>query len=81
MNFDGTLCETFLVGEIAVVREIDVFEGADDKADVLGEDERFACETGSFPGRVCWIQYLERVSTVSILSLEYVHHPSGLPSR
>jgi hypothetical protein len=48
MYLDGTFGETFFVGEIAVIGEVDVFEWSDDKADVLWEDEGLASETGSF---------------------------------
>jgi hypothetical protein len=39
VHLDGTFSETFFIGEIAVIGEVNVLKWADDEADVLREDE------------------------------------------
>jgi hypothetical protein len=53
MNFDGVLCKALFVGEVTVIGEVNVLKGADDEADVLGEDERDAREAGRLARGVC----------------------------
>jgi hypothetical protein len=52
MHLYGALCKTFFVGDIAVFGKVDVLEGSDDEADVLGENFRYAGEACCLPGRV-----------------------------
>jgi hypothetical protein len=81
VHLDGAFCKTFLVGEIAVVREIDVLEGADDEADVLGEDEGFAGKAGGLAGSVCRVYDLQFVSKQSAPRSRSLRRLSGRQSR
>lgn len=62
MHLDGAFGKTLFVGEIAEVGKIDVFEGTNNEADVLGKDLRLACETGGLAGGIVGVDDLERVS-------------------
>lgn len=52
VHLNSALGKSLFVGEVAVVGEVDVLEGADDEADVLWEDERFACEASGLAGAI-----------------------------
>ena len=52
MHLNCALCQPLFVGEVAVVGEVYVLEGADDKADVLGEDEGDLLEAGRLAGGI-----------------------------
>jgi hypothetical protein len=81
VHLDGAFCKTFLVGEIAVIREIDVLEGADDEANVLGEDEGFAGKAGGLAGSVCRVYDLQFVSKQSAPRSRSLRRLSGRQSR
>jgi hypothetical protein len=81
VHLDGAFRKTFLVSEIAVIGEIDVLEGADDEADVLGEDERFTGEAGGLARSVCRVYDLQCVSKQSAPQSRSLRRLSGHQSR
>lgn len=59
MHLDSILAQAFVIKGIAVFREVDMFKGTDDKADVLWKDGGIAREAGSLSRRVSRIEDLD----------------------